>query len=125
MVKYPADGATLQGRLIYPKGPGPFPAVIVLDRGGASDAGRDAARRLAARGYLALAVDPLSRQGGTASFATQTQARAALERLDEQWVSRDLKAARRFLRSRPSALSGGITVVRLDESGLATSFGWE
>lgn len=55
---YEADGAAMIGRLFLPDGEGPAPAVLVAHESpGITGHTLDAARRLAARGCLALAVD--------------------------------------------------------------------
>lgn len=64
--QFPGGGATLMGYLVKPKGDGPFPIVLVChENRGLTDHIRDVARRVAKAGYVALAVDLLSRQGGT------------------------------------------------------------
>jgi carboxymethylenebutenolidase len=66
-VTFPGDGATLMGYLVQPKSSGPSPAVLVCHEiFGLSEHIRDVTRRLAKNGYVALAVDLLSRDGGTA-----------------------------------------------------------
>lgn len=66
-VTFPGDGATVMGYLAQPKTGGPSPAVLVChENRGLIDHVRDVARRLAKAGYAALAVDLLSRDGGTA-----------------------------------------------------------
>jgi carboxymethylenebutenolidase len=65
-VEFPGEGATLMGYLARPTGDGPFPVVLVChENRGLTDHIRDVTRRLAKSGYVALAVDLLSRQGGT------------------------------------------------------------
>jgi carboxymethylenebutenolidase len=65
-VEFPGQGATLLGYLARPKGDGPFPVVLVChENRGLTEHIQDVTRRLAKAGYVALAVDLLSRQGGT------------------------------------------------------------
>jgi carboxymethylenebutenolidase len=60
------DGARLFGYQAAPKGPGPFAVVLVChENRGLTPYIQDVTRRLAKAGYLGLAVDLLSRQGGT------------------------------------------------------------
>ena len=64
------DGTSTNGYLTRPKGDGRLPAIVVIhENQGLTDHIRDVARRLAKAGYVALAPDLLSRQGGTKSFA--------------------------------------------------------
>ena len=63
-VKYPGPGATLQGYLARPKRDGAYPAISIHDRNGLTDGARGLAHRYAQDGFVALAVDPLSRRGG-------------------------------------------------------------
>lgn len=68
-VEFPDDGATLLGYLSRPKAEGAFPVVLVChENRGLTDHIRDVARRLAKAGYVSLAVDLLSREGGTAAL---------------------------------------------------------
>jgi carboxymethylenebutenolidase len=70
MVSFPGDGLTLMGYQAKPKGNGPFPAIIVAhENRGLTDYVMDVTRRLAKAGYVALAVDQLSKQGGTAKVS--------------------------------------------------------
>jgi carboxymethylenebutenolidase len=115
-VKYPGRGATLEGYLARPIEGRPFPAVIVIhDELGLTEREREAARTLAREGFAALAVDQLSRKGGTASFLTPDAARAAVGTLADQQVISDLEAARNYLAAHAA--------VRKDAIGVA-GFGW-
>jgi carboxymethylenebutenolidase len=58
MVTIHSKGATFEGYLARPEGEGPFPAVVVIHEiFGLNDNIKDIARRFAAEGYVALAVD--------------------------------------------------------------------
>ncbi len=97
-VKFPGDGATLEGYLSRPKGKGPFPGIILIhENRGLNDHIRDVARRLAEQGYATLAPDLLSRQGGTASFATSDDATKAFQSVKDDDVVRDLNSAYDYL----------------------------
>lgn len=66
-VTFPSQGATVTAYLARPAGDGKYPAILVChENRGLTDHIRDVARRLAKAGYVALAVDLLSRDGGTA-----------------------------------------------------------
>ena len=107
-VIYPGEGATLLGYLSRPQ-PGedgtPFPGVLLIhENHGLNEHIRDVARRLAAEGYFVLAVDQLSRQGGTASFPSPDDAAAACDNASDEDVVKgikDLEAATSYLASHP------------------------
>jgi carboxymethylenebutenolidase len=72
---------------------GVYPAVIVIhENRGLNDHIRDVARRVAKEGYVALAIDLLSRVGGTDSFATPQDATTAINGLSNENASKDLIA---------------------------------
>ena len=99
-VKYPGQGATLEGYLSRPQGSGPFPAILLIhENRGLNEHIRDVARRFAAQGFVVLAVDQLSRKGGAASFASPDAAREAIGTLTEGQVIADLDAAYNYLQS--------------------------
>jgi carboxymethylenebutenolidase len=99
-VKFPSEGATIEGYFARPKGKGPFPSVILIhENKGLTDHIRDVARRLANQGYATLAPDLLSRQGGTASFATPDDATKAFGKVKDEDVVKDLDAAYKYLQS--------------------------
>ena len=65
-VTFPGPASTMLGYLARPAAPGTYPAVLVNHEiFGLTDHIRDVARRLAKVGYIALAVDLLSRAGGS------------------------------------------------------------
>ncbi|MGH2520925.1 MAG: dienelactone hydrolase family protein [Anaerolineales bacterium] len=65
-IEFRGEGATLLGYLARPNVDSPFPVVLVChENRGLTEHIRDVARRLAKSGYVALAVDLLSRQGGS------------------------------------------------------------
>jgi carboxymethylenebutenolidase len=79
MVSFPGDGFSIIAYQTRPKGNGPFPAIVVAhENRGLTDYIQDVARRLAKAGYVALAVDLLSKQGGTAKVTDPAQIPAAL-----------------------------------------------
>ena len=111
-VQYPGEGATLQGYLSRPKGAGPFPAVIVIhENRGLNEHIRDVARRYAAEGFVALAVDQLSRKGGAASFGSPDEAREAIGTLTDDQVVEDLDAVFEYLQSHAAVGRDRIGVV--------------
>ena len=104
-VIYPGEGATLLGYLSRPQpgeGGEPFPGLLLIHEShGLNEHIRGVTRRLAAEGYLVLAVDQLSRQGGTASFVSPDDAAAACGKVGDEDVVRDLEAATSYLASHP------------------------
>lgn len=102
------EGTTLQAAwaaATEPKG-----AVLVIhENRGLTDHIRSVAGRLAASGYSALALDLLSREGGTATFSDTAAATAKLgEITDERFVA-DMKAAVGELGRRADGAKLGIT----------------
>ncbi len=100
-VKFPADdGAAISGYLSRPKGDGQRPGVVVIHEwNGLTDQVRDVARRLAKAGYVTLAPDLLSRQGGTSSFPNAKAVNEAAVKLDDETVTKDLTGALNFLKA--------------------------
>lgn len=67
-VTFPSGDAEIMGYLARPAAEGIYPAIMVChENRGLTDHIRDVARRFAKNGYVALAVDLLSREGGTAA----------------------------------------------------------
>ena len=65
-VTYPGAKGTMKGYLAAPRDGGPYPAVIVVHENRGLNAHiKDIARRVALEGFVALAPDFLSDQGGT------------------------------------------------------------
>ena len=78
-VTFPGDGLSVIAYQAKPKGDGPFPAILVAhENRGLTDYIKDVTRRLAKAGYVALAVDLLSAQGGTDKVTDPAQIPAAL-----------------------------------------------
>ena len=68
-VRFPAGGADISGYLARPEASKAGPAVLVChENRGLTPHIEDVARRFAKAGYTALALDLLSREGGTASL---------------------------------------------------------
>ena len=70
-VEFPGEDATLQGYLSRPTGGEPAPVILVChENRGLTGHIQDVTHRLAKAGYVALAVDLLSRYGGSASLSS-------------------------------------------------------
>ena len=66
VAEFPGEGARLDGYLARPARPGLFPVVLVChENRGLTRHIEDVTRRVAKAGYVGLAVDLLSREGGT------------------------------------------------------------
>jgi carboxymethylenebutenolidase len=65
-VKIPVDGGEIAGYVAHPAKPGRFPIVLVVhENRGLTPHIEDVTRRLAKAGYVGVAADLLSREGGT------------------------------------------------------------
>jgi carboxymethylenebutenolidase len=73
-VTYPGDGSDMKAYVARPKADGSYPAVVVIhENRGLNPHIEDIARRVALAGYLALAPDALSPQGGTPADADKAR----------------------------------------------------
>ena len=81
-------------------GDGSFPAVMVChENRGLNEHIRDVARRFAKAGYVGLAIDMLSRQGGTDAAGGASSAPGLLSNIPPQQFVDDFKAGLLFLQS--------------------------
>lgn len=104
MVEFPGEGATLMGYLARPTGSGPFPLILVChENRGLTPYIQDVTRRVAKAGYVGLAVDLLSRQGGTAKIANQNDVPGLLGKLPEGQPVQDFQSGLRYLQSQSFA----------------------
>lgn len=110
-IEFPGEGATLLGTLSKPAGDGPFPVILVChENRGLTEHIKDVTRRLAQAGYVALAVDLLSRQGGSSSLSSD-QVPGLLGNTDpDQFVS-DFKSGWRYLQGQPYAQADRVGMV--------------
>ena len=96
-----AESRTLQAA--WAPAADPRGAVLVVhENRGLTDHIRSVAGRLAASGYSALAIDLLSAEGGTGSFADEGEVTAALNAVPDSRFIADLKAAVDELQRRAS-----------------------
>jgi carboxymethylenebutenolidase len=100
------DGADVMAYQAMPSsGDGPFPVVLIChENRGLTDHIRDVARRWATQGYVAAALDLLSREGGTASIADPAEIPALLS--DDSKLQRhvdDFKAAAAYYETQEMA----------------------
>lgn len=96
-VTYPGAGGEMKGYLAIPRdAPAELPAVIVIhENRGLNPHIRDVARRMALEGFVALAPDFLSPNGGTP--ANEDEARAMFQSLDMAAAVANGEATRAFL----------------------------
>ena len=81
-IVYPGDGAEMRGYVARPKADGKYAAIVVIhENRGLNPHIEDVTRRAALAGYLALAPDALSPQGGTPADADK--AREMFQKLDK------------------------------------------
>ncbi len=104
MVSFPGPVGTVRGYLARPAAAGSYPAVVVIhENRGLYEPNMDIARRFAKLGFVALAVDLLSRAGGTEQFASDPQAAGgALGQLGGDAPAADALAAVTYLKAHPS-----------------------
>jgi len=99
---YPGHGGyAINAYLARPASPGPHPAMIVIhEAGGLGDHIRDVAGRLANIGYLTLAVDLFTREGGPPPAGDMPRIIQRLSAMPDERVLGDLDAAAELLDGR-------------------------
>ncbi len=96
-VEFEGDGAPLMGYLAKPTGDGPFPLILVChENRGLTEHIKDVTRRVARANYVGLAVDLLSRQGGTAAITDPAQIQGALGQAPEGQPVQDFQSGMRY-----------------------------
>ena len=102
-VEFPGQAGTIKGYRAQPRGAARAPGIIVIhENRGLNEHIKDVARRYAKSGYLAVAVDLLSRRGGTESFADPTQAGSALGQISQTDMVQDLVSGVAYLKGLPN-----------------------
>jgi carboxymethylenebutenolidase len=110
-IRFPSGNDTLIGYLARPQGDGPFPVVLVChENRGLTEHIKDVTRRLVQAGYVALAVDLLSRHGGTASMDSSEVPGILGNISPDQFVS-DFRAGWEYLKTLPYAGSDRVGMV--------------
>jgi len=111
-VRIPGTEGPLLAYLARPTGDGPHPAVLVChENRGLTEHIKDVTRRLAAAGYAGLAVDLLSRQGGTAAVPDASQIPGLLSNQPPDQFVRDFTDSWRWLRAQPQVRPEGVGMV--------------
>ena len=102
-VEFADDGETLLGYLSRPQGEGAYPVILVChENRGLTEHIQDVTRRLAKTGYVALAVDLLSRLGGSGSLGAD-QVPGALGNIPPEQFVQDFLSGWRYLQSQAFA----------------------
>jgi carboxymethylenebutenolidase len=111
-IEYKGKAGPVFGYLTRPVKAGKYPGIIVIhENAGLTDHIRDVARRLAKQGFVALAPDYLSRQGGTAKANPKGGGLANIrDTVPWQNVAEDTESGFAYLRVLPD--------VRSDQQGL-------
>ena len=112
-IKYPStDGTAISAYVTRPSGNEPHPAILVIHEwDGITEYIRDVARRLAKPGYVALAPDLLSREGGTNSYPTTEARIAAGRKLDNDMITKDLTGGINYLKKQSFVRANRIGVI--------------
>ena len=106
-VTFPNGELKIGAYLAAPSGEGRFPAVLVIhENRGLNEHTRDVARRFAQEGFVALAVDGLSRKGGTAAMKSPDEARAMIGQITMEESLTDLEAGLTYLNTLPNVQTG-------------------
>jgi carboxymethylenebutenolidase len=115
-ITFPGKGASIMGYLARPTTGEPFRAVLVChDDRGLVEHYRDITRRLAKAGYVGLAVDLLSREGGTAKVdPAQIPVKLAADPSDQ---AADFQAGMMHLQSEPFVAKDKIGMVGFSLGG--------
>jgi len=99
-VEFTTAAGSMLGYLSRPREEGPNPAILVIhENRGLQPHFPDLTRRFALEGYTALAVDLLSRKGGTGNFPDSDQARDALGQITQDEFMADLNASVDYLQT--------------------------
>jgi carboxymethylenebutenolidase len=101
-VKYPGETGDVRASLARPKGDEKLPCVIVIhENRGLNPHIEDVARRVALKGFLAIAPDALSPLGGTPENVDK--ARTLMRKLDSQETTKNFVAAVKYLKTHPQS----------------------
>jgi carboxymethylenebutenolidase len=102
-IQIPAEDTTLIGYLARPSSEGVSPVILVChENRGLTPHIQDVTRRFAKAGYVGLAVDLLSRQGGSAAVG-ESNVPGALGNIPPDQFVEDFKSGWRYLQDQPFA----------------------
>ena len=107
-VQVPATDTNLIGYLARPSNETPAPVILVChENRGLTPHIQDVTRRFAKAGYVGLAVDLLSRQGGSAALG-QENVPGALGNISPDQFVEDFKSGWRYLQGQPFAAAAKV-----------------
>jgi carboxymethylenebutenolidase len=110
-IQFAGEDTTLLGYLARSVQAGSHPLVLVChENRGLTEHIKDVTRRLAKAGYAALAVDLLSRQGGTDSLDS-SQVPGALGNIDPEQFAQDFRSGLRYLQAQSFAQADRVGMV--------------
>lgn len=110
-VQISSDPGAITAYLARPNGEGSYPVALVChENRGLTAHIQDVARRLGKAGYVAIAVDLLSRHGGTASLSSD-QVPGVLGNIEPQQFVDDFISAWNYLRGQPYAQADRVGMV--------------
>lgn len=105
-ITFPSQGTTIMAYLARPAQDGTYPAILVChENRGLTEHIKDVARRLAKAGYVALAVDLLSREGGSAQVG-EADAPGKLGNYPPAQMVGDFQAGLAYLKTLPYIAPG-------------------
>jgi carboxymethylenebutenolidase len=120
IAEFPGEGARLDGYLARPAQPGHFPIVLVChENRGLTRHIEDVTRRVAKAGYVGLAVDLLSREGGTDKHDFDAIP-GILGKAPPARHVQDFRSGLAFARSQPSAHGDHVGMVGFCFGGAVT-----
>lgn len=100
-VKFPGPASDVLAYLAKPKAAGTFPGILIIhENQGLIDHFKDVARRYALEGFVALAVDLVSRKGGTGTDIAVNN--GALGSANPDDLVADLQAGLKYLKEQPA-----------------------
>jgi len=99
-IKYPGASGQMIAYMARPKGNKKYPAIVVIhENRGLQPHIKDVTRRFALEGFVALAPDALSPQGGTPEKAEEIG--PMFQKLDNEMTKKDFSAAVAYLKTNP------------------------
>ena len=120
VAEFPGAGARIAGYLARPKRTGRFPIVLVChENRGLTRHIEDVTRRVAKAGYVGLAVDLLSREGGTAKHEFDAIP-GILGKAAPQRHVQDFQSGLAYARSQPAASGDRVGMVGFCFGGAVT-----